>query len=480
MFQIPALDNLLESGKRKRILLLTEQFQDALFLIENFLGDDGHFVVTKPVSLAMGKKIDWYSQLAGIQNGSAEAIVVPADPVQFFSAIKKMEGVKKLFFHLTPVLLLHEKETVTALIENLCSHCESQGIAFLVLLEKPEIFEETIGEIRNSFDYSLTLANGKLTFSSLKKPMEDLEFLYFVRESEVVLQGSGSRERLSVRWNGGKNLYWLPGSELLLPGGVEENTALFFSSDARTKEYLIEQCIADALLSGKPCIFVSGENSSGEFARKMRERKKLEVEGIKNFVFVDWFSCSAKKVTGVEDRGREILVSRDIVYLGVAIDWALKKLEGNGVLVLDCINAAAQNYSAENVCSFLATSIARAKRKNYSTVSFSNPDVIGNFKTEVFAFLHDCHIALEGKQICVRRTETLFGRKQKFAVAVAADVLSVIPEVEREEELSDEEIARVLRVLDELLGTLPEEKIAEFAMTEEFKIYEKLLKRYRL
>ncbi|MCX8173312.1 MAG: hypothetical protein N3F63_01710 [Thermoplasmata archaeon] len=482
LFRISAVDSVLESGKRKRFLVVIDDFHDALFLVQHFLEDNGYCVVSKPLEIPGSeyRTIDWYSRRAAVPPANPDHIVMQTDPVQFFSGLKKIDGMKKIFFHLTPVLLLNERETAVALVENLCAHCEEHEITLLMLVEKPEIFADVIGAIKNSFDYLFTLTDGKFTITSLKKPMDDVEFRYIVREGDVLLRISSGVERCGVFWSGGKALFWLPGSELLLPGGVCENSALFFSCDVRSRQFLIEQCVADALLSGRPCIFVSGETAFSEFAEKLKGGKRLDIANSKNFVFIDWFSWTTRKVIEVEDRGREMLVSRDIVYLGVAIEWALKKFDGKGVVVLDCLTAAAQNYNTEEICSFLSTMVARAKHRNYSVLSFGNPDVIGRPTSAAMACFHDGHILVDGRQIQVERSDTFFHTRRKFAVAMAADVLSVIPGVDRHEELSDEEIARVLKALDELLGNLPEEKITEFSQTEEFRIYERLLRKYGL
>ncbi|MEM4308387.1 MAG: hypothetical protein QXU48_04930 [Thermoplasmata archaeon] len=478
IFQISAVDNAIEAGRRKRILLVTEDFHDVLFLIQHFLVDNGHCVLTKPLELSGYKMIDWYSDRVGLPAEKQDTLIMPSDPVQFFATLKKIDGIEKLFFHLTPVLLLYEKETATALLENICAYCEEKGIALLVLIEKPEIFEEVVGAIKHSFDYFLNMANGKLTITSLKRPDDDVELHYGVRESDVVLRTPSGIERCNVSWSGGKNLFWLPGSELLFPTGVSENYALLFCSDTHLKQYLIEQAVSDSIFSGKPCIFVSGETTLKEFTETLKTKKKLELLDAKNFVFVDWFSSTTKKITGAEDREKEIVVSRDIVYLSVAIDWALRRFDGKGVLILDCLTTSTQIYSTEEICNFLATVIARAKRKGYSILSFGNLEVIGRERVDAFACFFDGNILLAGKRIHMERSDTFFYSKRKFGLAVAAGVLSIIPEFEKEVELSEEEIARVLKTLDELLGNLPEEKISEFAMSEEFKLYEKLLKKY--
>ena len=45
--------------------------------------------------------------------------------------------------------------------------------------------------------------------------------------------------------------------------------------------------------------------------------------------------------------------------------------------------------------------------------------------------------------------------------------------------VNDEELSHALDIIDDLLGELPEEKINEFASSDEFEIYEKVLKKYR-
>lgn len=49
---------------------------------------------------------------------------------------------------------------------------------------------------------------------------------------------------------------------------------------------------------------------------------------------------------------------------------------------------------------------------------------------------------------------------------------------ERAEEKIDEEVKKLLVVIDELLGKLPKEVIDEFVKSEEYKLYEKVLDRY--
>ncbi|MBU2565205.1 MAG: hypothetical protein KJ655_02995 [Candidatus Thermoplasmatota archaeon] len=48
----------------------------------------------------------------------------------------------------------------------------------------------------------------------------------------------------------------------------------------------------------------------------------------------------------------------------------------------------------------------------------------------------------------------------------------------RVEEKIDEEVKKLLKVLDELLGKLPKEIIDKFVKSEEYKLYEKVLERY--
>ena len=48
----------------------------------------------------------------------------------------------------------------------------------------------------------------------------------------------------------------------------------------------------------------------------------------------------------------------------------------------------------------------------------------------------------------------------------------------RVEEKIDEEVKKLLKVLDELLGKLPKEVIDKFVKSEEYNLYEKVLERY--
>ncbi len=46
------------------------------------------------------------------------------------------------------------------------------------------------------------------------------------------------------------------------------------------------------------------------------------------------------------------------------------------------------------------------------------------------------------------------------------------------EKAKDDELRRVLTVLDELLGDLPDERIKEFSKSGDFKVYQGVLKKY--
>jgi len=46
--------------------------------------------------------------------------------------------------------------------------------------------------------------------------------------------------------------------------------------------------------------------------------------------------------------------------------------------------------------------------------------------------------------------------------------------------LNDEEMRQVLKSLDELLGKLPEDIIEEFSKSDSFRLYEKLMKKYKI
>ncbi len=53
-------------------------------------------------------------------------------------------------------------------------------------------------------------------------------------------------------------------------------------------------------------------------------------------------------------------------------------------------------------------------------------------------------------------------------------------EVKKEQTLvNDDELSQALDIIDDLLGELPEEKIDQFAHSDDFEIYEKVLKKYR-
>jgi hypothetical protein len=44
----------------------------------------------------------------------------------------------------------------------------------------------------------------------------------------------------------------------------------------------------------------------------------------------------------------------------------------------------------------------------------------------------------------------------------------------------DADIQQVLRITDNLLGNLPEEKIRQFAQSKDFQLYEKVLTKYKI
>lgn len=50
--------------------------------------------------------------------------------------------------------------------------------------------------------------------------------------------------------------------------------------------------------------------------------------------------------------------------------------------------------------------------------------------------------------------------------------------VSKKTEVTEEDIREVLRITDELLGDLPEEEIEEFAKSEKFERYKKVLSRF--
>jgi hypothetical protein len=62
--------------------------------------------------------------------------------------------------------------------------------------------------------------------------------------------------------------------------------------------------------------------------------------------------------------------------------------------------------------------------------------------------------------------------------AVQASIPAPVPAPPKEPEAVKEELKRVLKALDTLLEKLPENVISQFANTEEFKLYERVLDRY--
>jgi len=48
----------------------------------------------------------------------------------------------------------------------------------------------------------------------------------------------------------------------------------------------------------------------------------------------------------------------------------------------------------------------------------------------------------------------------------------------QEEEVTEEDIKKVLKIVDNLLGKLPEKEIEKFAMSKNFKLYKKVLKKF--
>ncbi|MGC9060879.1 MAG: hypothetical protein ACP5JR_06595 [Thermoplasmata archaeon] len=479
-FNISFVDKILGNEKRQRFLLITNDTADALFIVQNFLSGGGHIVLTKPFwhGADGAIPIDWYShrteQIGEMQNSE---IIMPSDPVLFFSALKKIENLKKLFFYLTPVFILHEKDTGVGLVENLSAYCEKNEIALLCLMEPQPLENEVISTIFNNFDFLIEIKSGILKISTLKKMSEDVFFRYMVRENDVVVRTDKGIERCFVNWVEGKNLFWLPGFELLIPSGVSDGEAIYFTCPPGRKAYLVEQCVSDAILSGKPCVVVSADTNLDTFRKNIGKRVTSIPE--KKFVFVDWFSNNSRKIVGIEENGCEMQVSRDIVYLGVAIDWALKKVGKNGVLVFDAVNRASQDYSFEEVCTFVAVLLIKARKHNYSIVSIANPELLEERLNFALGCLHNIHISCTAKEIKVVRADAHYHPRRELSLVSAADVLTVVPGAEsQDKEVSEEEMRKVLKALDDLLGALPEEKITDFALSEEFRIYEKLLKRY--
>ncbi|MFH1403723.1 MAG: hypothetical protein ABIH11_05580 [Candidatus Altiarchaeota archaeon] len=57
---------------------------------------------------------------------------------------------------------------------------------------------------------------------------------------------------------------------------------------------------------------------------------------------------------------------------------------------------------------------------------------------------------------------------------------SLIPRESKGEKLGRGEIQKVLSILDELLGRLPDEEVEEFAKSKEYELYVKLLESYNV
>jgi hypothetical protein len=53
-------------------------------------------------------------------------------------------------------------------------------------------------------------------------------------------------------------------------------------------------------------------------------------------------------------------------------------------------------------------------------------------------------------------------------------------DISKETPVLDNEIRRLLNITDELLGKLPDEVIDEFAKSEDFKLYEKVMSKYKI
>jgi hypothetical protein len=199
----------------------------------------------------------------------------------------------------------------------------------------------------------------------------------------------------------------------------------------------------------------------------------------KPFVFVDWYTSKNRKVNAVEEKGCVLHVARDIVYLSVAIDWALKKAGERGVLILDCVTHAVQNCAFEDVIRFIVMLNTKLRRRNFLLLSIGNPKLISETHDRAIGHMHSIHLPQNGDAIGVISADATYFKRTKFSFAVAANMLSVIskPVLDADDELSAEELCRVLKKLDELLGNLPDDRIAEFAQSEEFKLYDRLLRK---
>jgi len=57
--------------------------------------------------------------------------------------------------------------------------------------------------------------------------------------------------------------------------------------------------------------------------------------------------------------------------------------------------------------------------------------------------------------------------------------MSVFIKSDKEENFVDEDIIKVLLITDDLLGNLPQDVIDKFTQSEDFKLYEKVISKYK-
>jgi len=85
------------------------------------------------------------------------------------------------------------------------------------------------------------------------------------------------------------------------------------------------------------------------------------------------------------------------------------------------------------------------------------------------------------KQIKDKKEEkehkTFFKTKNKEKINLEIKAKEDIPKPEQQS--LDEEVGQALEIIDELLGQLPDEKIDEFVQSDDFKIYEKVVEKYK-
>ena len=71
---------------------------------------------------------------------------------------------------------------------------------------------------------------------------------------------------------------------------------------------------------------------------------------------------------------------------------------------------------------------------------------------------------------------TILQREDKFC----AECGSRLDDLKEQETVTEEEIRKILITLNNLLSNLPDELIEEFIRSEEFPIYEKIMRIYRI